>query len=116
MSTTSTAVSAAFNGGVVVSYRREWECPHCPAQKVTEIPAPHSPFHTCPAFRGAMMPFVERGVKAAFRVNRREDYVGSDSVVTDGDGIPVMSVTTIREDGEDCAVFAPSINAVIGIG
>lgn len=65
--------------------------------------------------RGAYVPFVERGVKADFRINRREDYVGTDSVWKDGDGVPVMSVTTLREDGEDCMAFAPCANVRVSL-
>lgn len=96
--------------GVLLDNRKEWECPRCPQQHITNEAAPHLPYHQCPGMRGAFVPFVERGVKADLRINRREDYVGTDTVWTDGDGIPVMSVTTMREDGEDCMVFAPCAN------
>jgi hypothetical protein len=60
--------------------------------------------------RGAWVPFVVAGTKAALRINRREDYQGSDNLTCDGEGVPVMSVTTQRDEGEDCTVFAPGIN------
>jgi hypothetical protein len=107
VSRTSEMVGSAFNAGVRIDYTKNWECSHCPQQHITNRPDVHTPIHQCGGMRGAWVPFVPAGSKASLRINRREDYVGSDLVRTDGDGIPVMSVTTLREDGEDCMVFAP---------
>jgi hypothetical protein len=38
----------------------------------------------------------------------REDYVGKEIVRVDANGRPIMAVKTIRNDGEDCHVFAPT--------
>lgn len=111
--TTSTAAGQAFNAGVRLDYTKHWECPKCPAQHVSNRPEIHTPLHNCPGVVGALIPFVEAGVKADFRINRREDYLGSDSAQTDRNGVPVMSITTLREDGEDCTVLAPTINVRI---
>jgi hypothetical protein len=51
---------------------------------------------------------VLEGTRACVRAVAREDYVGSEDVQYDGDGRPVMSVVTERDDGQDCAVFAPA--------
>jgi hypothetical protein len=37
----------------------------------------------------------------------REDYVGQESVQLSESGRPVMNITTTRDDGIDCTVFAP---------
>lgn len=110
MTMTTEAVGQAFNAGVRLDYTQYWDCPACPQQHVTNRPEVHTPIHQCSGMRGAWVPFKEAGVKAGLRINRREDYAGTDTLVTDGDGVPVMSVTTVREDGEDCMVFAPCIN------
>jgi hypothetical protein len=45
----------------------------------------------------------------AARVERRDrdDYVGKEKVQTDGNGRPVMSIVTTRDNGQDVVVFAP---------
>jgi hypothetical protein len=43
----------------------------------------------------------------------REDYVGKELVQTDGEGRPIMSVITTRDEGQDCAVLAPT--ATMGV-
>lgn len=91
-----------------------WYCPACHREDATKIAAPHSHYHQCAKLKGAWVPFVEQGVKAGIRVNRRGDYVGNDLVTVDGEGQPVMSVTTQRNDGEDCTIFAPCATAKIG--
>lgn len=92
--------------------KRHWVCASgCGVTKVTQIAEPHSPLHQCPYHRGAFVPLVESGIKAGIRINRREDYLGTDIATTDGDGVPVMSVTTLRDDGEDLTVFAPCVTA-----
>jgi hypothetical protein len=48
------------------------------------------------------------GIKAKVFAKEREDYVGSDLVQLDGDGRPIMSVVTVRDDGQDAVVFAPT--------
>lgn len=94
--------------------KRHWVCASgCGVTQVTEVAAPHLELHHCSRHRGAIVPLVEDGVKAGIRINRREDYLGTDTATTDGDGVPVMSVTTLRDDGEDCTVFAPCVNVKI---
>lgn len=109
--TTSSAVDlAAFVP------HRYWECPNCSATHVTREPRPHTPFHPCRGMWGLTAPFVPAGTRAAVTPNRREDYLGSDVPHVDGDGRPVMSLTTTRDDGQDCALLAPTATAVLPRG
>ena len=98
-----------MTAGVLAKVEHRWECPACGRQHVTHRADAHTPLHQCPKLRGAWAPFVAAGVKAKLTLHEREDYVGRDHglVQTDGYGRPVMSVTTTRDDGEDCHVFAP---------
>ena len=57
---------------------------------------------------GLSVPLIEEGMRVNVTVNEREDYVAGDAVQVDGNNRPVMSITTEREDGIDCAVYAPS--------
>lgn len=98
-------------GGVLLTTERRWECPSCDAQHVTRDQRPHTPFHPCAALAGLSAPFVPAGVRAEHRRVEREDYVGGEVVQTDGDGRPVMAVVTVRDDGQDCTVFAPTATA-----
>jgi hypothetical protein len=50
---------------------------------------------------------VPDGTRCKVEAAEREDYVGKEMVQTDGEGRPVMSVVTTRDDGQDCAVLAP---------
>lgn len=111
MSTNSpTAGGAAFNAGIkILQTIKRWYCPECGRQHVTNIPQPHSPMHQCASLKGAWVPFVEEGIKASLRVNEREDYIGTDIGQTDDDGKIIRSITTIREDGEDCHILAPTV-------
>lgn len=54
---------------------------------------------------------VMAGTSAKIVAVEREDYVGTDLVQTDGEGRPIMSVVTVRDDGQDCMVFAPTATA-----
>jgi hypothetical protein len=51
---------------------------------------------------------VPAGTSCKVEALEREDYVAGDMVQTDGDGRPVMSVVTTRDDGTDVAVLAPA--------
>lgn len=94
---------------------RGWECPSCDCTHTTTETRAHRPFHPCPGLRGLNVPMVPAGTRAEHRPHEREDYIGSDLVQTDGDGRPVMSVETIRDDGQDCTIFAPTVTAKAGI-
>jgi len=88
-----------------------WECPNCPATDVTHEAEPHTRFHACRGLNGLTAPMVPAGTKCKVEAVEREDYINGDLVHTDGEGRPVMSVITTRDDGQDCAVFAPCANA-----
>lgn len=92
---------------------RRWECPNCDFTDVTREAQPHSRFHPCRGLRGLTAPMVPAGTRCKVEARDREDYVGSEMVQTDGEGRPVMSVVTTRDDGQDCTVYAPtaSMNA-----
>jgi hypothetical protein len=51
------------------------------------------------------------GVRCKVVAEEREDYIGREDVRLDGNGRPVMAVRTVRDDGEDLAVFAPTAHA-----
>lgn len=84
-----------------------WECPNCDLKDITRESQPHSRFHSCRGLLGISAPMVPAGTNCEVRANVREDYVGDQDVQYDSTGRPIMSVTTIRDDGQDCAVLAP---------
>lgn len=87
---------------------KQWYCPSCGATKATKEALPHTPYHHCAKMRGVAIPFIEAHIKAALRLNEREDYLNGEDQPRDDQGRAVMSVTVQREDGEDCFAFAPS--------
>lgn len=93
---------------ILVSAEHRWYCPNCRLEDVTTEARPHSRFHPCPKLRGLSAPMVPAGTKAKITAHDREDYVGNEVVQTDPSGRPIMSITTTRDEGEDCMVFAPT--------
>lgn len=87
---------------------RRWECPNCTATDVTREALPHVRFHSCRGLKGLTAPMVPAGTRCKVIAVERGDYVGDELVQTDGEGRPVMSVVTVRDDGMDCAVLAPT--------
>jgi len=90
---------------------RTWSCPECNESAVTTDAK--IPMHTCRGMVGLMVPLVPDGVRAKHSRVDRGDYVGRDVVAVDGEGRPVMSVVTTRDDGEDCTIYAPTASAGI---
>lgn len=90
--------------------RREsrWECPNCVFTDVTVETLPHTRMHTCRGLKGLTAPMVPAGTRCKVEAQERGDYVGKELVQCDGEGRPVMSVVTTRDDGTDCAVLAPA--------
>lgn len=89
-----------------------WECPSCPLTDVTRQAGPHSRMHPCAGQAGLTVPMVPAGTRAEHRQHEREDYIGDELVqLAPGTGRPVMSVTTTRDDGQDCTVYAPTATA-----
>jgi hypothetical protein len=94
--------------GVLLERRpRRWGCPNCLQSTVTFRADVHTPFHTCPGTGMLSIPYVEEGIRAKVSSWTREDYVGREDVTLDGNGLPIMAVTTTRDDGEDRTVYAP---------
>jgi hypothetical protein len=84
-----------------------WSCPNCDASHITRESKPHTPFHSCRGLRGLTAPFVADGTRAKVEAVERGDYVRDEVVRIDGEGRPVMAVVTTRDEGQDCAVYAP---------
>lgn len=97
------------NQAYLLKNEKHWECPECGVQNVTHEARPHTQFHACSKLKGAWAPLIEAGIKAHLVVNEREDYIGTDIPQTDEDGKVIKSITTIREDGEDCHILAPTV-------
>jgi len=57
--------------------------------------------------RGLVVPMVRAGVKSKLEIVERGDYIGKEKVQYDGEGRPVMSVVTTRDEGTDCTVYSP---------
>ena len=92
---------------------RRWECPNCPQTAVTREAEPHTRYHVCgrgPA-AGMTVPMVPAGTRCKITANDREDYAGRELIQTNADGRVIMSVTITRNDGQDCAVYAPCATA-----
>jgi hypothetical protein len=86
--------------------RTLWSCPNCDAQAVTY--STRLPHHNCPHIPGLMSPLIKAGVRAKVEAVEREDYIGDELVQLDANGRPIMSVITTRDDGQDCAIYAPT--------
>lgn len=87
-----------------------WYCPNCPAEAATAPKSTKFPVHRCPGLMGLMAPLIVRGTKAKVQANEREDYLRDEhaqGIWVDGKFRPIMSVTTVRDDGQDCRVLAP---------
>jgi hypothetical protein len=76
-------------------------------KEVTHEAQPHTRFHACRGLKGLTAPMVPEGTRCEVKAVEREDYVGKEIVTVDGDNRPVMAVETVRDDGNDVAVFAP---------
>lgn len=100
---------------VLLQPEHRWVCPNCTTTRITHEVKPHTPLHSCKGMKGLTLPFVSEGTKCVRIINKREDYVNGELVQTDKEGNVVMSVTTIRDDGEDCTVYAPTAKAEIGV-
>jgi hypothetical protein len=89
-----------------------WACPNCDQEHVTEITGPHQPYHVCPGLHYVLAPYVTAGTRCKVESVIREDYVGQEEGLRfDENRRPVSSVVTTRDEGQDCAVFAPTATA-----
>jgi len=89
---------------------QRWECPSCDLTQVTKRSDVHTEFHHCRGLAGLWAPMVPAGTRAEHRANEREDYINGDLVQLH-QGRPLMNLTTVRDDGEDCTIYAPSATA-----
>jgi len=109
---TAQGYGSASNAMIRVTY--EFYCPNCHLEDVMDKPLPPggTRFHVCPALHGINAPLLPRGVPAMVVAREREDYVGKEvGVLMDDRGKAIMSVETIRDNGTDVAVFAPTAQA-----
>lgn len=88
----------------------EWSCPNCELEVRAPVPTENR-FHHCRTLKGLTAPMIPKGMSAKVETIDREDYVGDELVQTDGEGRPIMSVVTTRDDGQDVVVFAPTATA-----
>lgn len=102
-----------MKGLLLTPPEQRWECPSCPVQDVTREARPHTRMHDCAGLAGLSVPMVPAGIRAEHRAAEREDYIGDEHVQFDGNGRPVMSVTTVRDEGQDCTVYAPTATAKV---
>lgn len=93
---------------MILTPEQRWECPNCEHTDVTHEANPHTRFHACRGLKGLTAPMVPAGTKCKVVAVEREDYTGGDLPQTDGEGRAIMSVVTVRDDGQDCTVLAPT--------
>lgn len=91
---------------MILTGEQHWVCPNCPATAVTA--GTPNRFHNCPGLRGLLAPMVLDGVRCKVVAEERQDYIGPEDVRLDAGGRPVMAVRTVRDDGDDLMVFAPT--------
>lgn len=101
---------------ILLQPEHHWVCPNCTTKRITHEARPHTPMHNCKGMKGLSVPFVAEGTKCKRVLRRPDDFVKNELVQYDKeDGLPVMSVETWREDGQDCTVYAPAARAEIGV-
>jgi len=90
-----------------------WECPggRCTTRARTTKAGAGPPNHQCKGLALLTVPMVKLGTRAESRPVERGDYIGSELVQTNAEGRPVMAVETVRDDGQDVAVYAPVATA-----
>lgn len=99
----------------ILTPEHRWQCPTCGLQHITREPRPHVPMHPCRGLAGFLTPFARvdgsdlQGV--VHRVVERGDYIAGEKVRLDGDGRPIMAISTEHDDGYDTHVYAPTATA-----
>lgn len=93
---------------VVLDTRVRLWCPACRVEAVRPLRPNSTEMHTCPKMGFLAVPLLPYGTKAKVQAHEREDYIGREQVRLNDEGRPVMSITTTRDDGQDCVVFAPT--------
>lgn len=104
--------------GVLLTPETHWVCNArgCDQTAVTREGGDHVRFHIChgrDGQAGMTVPMQRAGVRCDVRAVEREDYVGAEDVQLNANGRPVMSIITVREDGQDCTAYAPCATARI---
>lgn len=91
----------------------EWYCPNCGrTEQIKTMKSPHVRMHICPKIEGGMTaPMIKQGIKAHVYAVMRQDYVGKERVQLSPTGKPVMTIVTVRDDGQDAIVFVPQARA-----
>lgn len=88
-----------------------FECPNC----TSTLSLPQTPtkpvLHPCRGLKGLLAPMVSAGTPCKVEAIQRDDYIGKDIPHYDGEGRPIMSVVTTRDDGTDCQVMVPTATA-----
>jgi hypothetical protein len=93
----------------LLAVERYWGCPNCTEVKVTRRAEPHTPFHPGRGLKGLTAPLVPAGTRCKVEAVERQADIGREKGLRfDGEGRPMMGVRTVRDDGEDFAVFAPT--------
>lgn len=93
---------------VLLQAEHRWECPNCPLQDVTHAAGPHSRYHACKGLQGLSVPMVPAGTRCKIVAVEREEWIGAEDVqYAPQTGRPVAMAVTVRDDGQDCTVFAP---------
>ena len=92
---------------MVLDVATDWNCPNCDYVRRTPVAGKHEVIHRCVGLHGLIAPMVRVGTKCKIEIRVREDYVGRDRVQCDDRGRPIMSIITVRDDGQDCRVLAP---------
>lgn len=101
-----------MSGGVVLEPPvTHWHCPSCGLEAAGRDTGIR--FHNCGKLGGLSAPMVPAGTKAKHVVNVREDYEGDQTAQRDEDGRALMNIVTVRDDGQDCTVLAPTANVRI---
>ena len=101
----------AYPHVILESPRIEFVCSMCDVARWQRM-ADGLPMHACVPMGGLNTPLVRAGQAATHIVKVHEDYVGDKHGVTfDDEKRPIQSVVTVRDDGQDCTVFATTATA-----
>ncbi len=100
---------------VLLEAEHRWSCPNCTYEDVTFARGPHVRYHPCPGLQGLSVPMVPAGTRCKVIAVEREEYIGDEDVQYAPDtGRPVAMAVTVRDDGQDCTVYAPCAHMRIG--
>jgi hypothetical protein len=93
---------------VLLQAEHRWSCPNCDFTDVTWNAGPHSRFHACAGLQGLSVAMVPAGTRCKIVAVEREDYIGAEDVqYAPQTRRPVAMVVTVRDEGQDCTVYAP---------